>query len=748
MAKPKQETFPVVGMMCAVCANTVESAIRDTAGVIAVSVNFATSSAIISWNPELTKPRQIAEKVKTAGYEMIITESEAKAIEEQEKIEARAYRKMKIKTIVAWLITIPFATLCMIHIHFPAEAWCYMILTLIVMIWCGGGFFRRGCRALFTGHPNMDSLVAVSTTVSFLFSLFNTIWPEILTSRDISADLYYEGAAMIITFVLTGKLMEMKSRKSTGLALKALIQLQPSEARIFDTQNNIIIVPVSDIKPGDRVIVRQGEKIPVDGIVTEGIGSVDESMLTGEPLGTEAGTGNEVSAGTILQNGQLVIEATKVGSDTELSRIIQAVKDAQNSKAPVQKSVDKIASIFVPAVMATSVLTFVIWMLSGGADNLPVAIVCAVSVLVIACPCALGLATPMAVMVGIGRGAKSGILIKDASSMESLASINTLLIDKTGTVTQGRPVMKDIIWNTEASPKDKNAVLGLLLGAENKSIHPLAGAIYTGLKKLGVSPVEPESYTYIPGEGIVCKYDIDTYSIGAFKSSSSDSSEKTGTSTEFSSTVTRWITDGSGVVTMYKNDIPLLAISVEDEIKPDARKSVTALEHAGINVILLSGDRFSTAKNVAEKVGIKHIEAEARPADKQNTVERLKQDGKKVAMAGDGINDSQALAAADVSIAMGTGSDIAIEVAELTIVGGKLNSIVKAVALSRKTLRIIHENLFWAFIYNTIGIPLAAGAFYSFGILLSPMYASAAMAASSLCVVLNSLRLNKTNLKI
>lgn len=733
----KQDNFPIVGMMCAVCAGTVETAIKNTPGVENVSVNFATSSASVKWNPKLTDPQDIAGRVREAGYEMIVTESVAKAMEQQEEIELKEYRKMKLKTIIAWVITIPLATFCMVHVHFPFEAWCYMVMTLIVMLWCGEGFFRRGFRALVGGHPNMDSLVAVSTSVSFLFSLFNTVWPEVLTNQDISADLYYEGAAMIITFVMTGKLMEMKSRRSTGLTLKALIQLQPSEARIYAADGSIVTVPISDIRRGDRVMVRQGEKIPVDGKVTEGAGAVDESMLTGEPIGVEVLPGNRVSAGTILQTGQIVVEAVKVGSDTELSRIIQAVKDAQNSKAPVQKTVDKIASVFVPAVMAISLITLVLWLIIGGATHLPVAIVCAVSVLVIACPCALGLATPMAVMVGIGRGAKSGILIKDASSMEALASINALLIDKTGTITEGKPLLKNIEWKSIASENEKRLILGLLLGAEEKNIHPLASAICEGLKKLGISPIDPHEYSYLPGEGIKCRYNGEDYMIGAYRRSETD--EKS----EFETEVAKWIEEGSGVVAMYRNGIVIMALSVEDIVKPDAAESVRDLRNYGIDVTLLSGDRYSTAGKVAREVGISNVVAEARPADKQQVVEQLRREGRNVAMAGDGINDSQALAAADVSIAMGTGTDIAIEVAGVTIVGGKLKTIVTAVALSRKTLRIIHENLFWAFIYNTIGIPLAAGVFYGFGILLSPMYASAAMAASSLCVVLNSLRINR-----
>ena len=724
--------FPVTGMMCAVCAGTVEKTVSNVPGVTAASVNFAASSVSIDWNAAQTSPEVIAEAVRDAGYDMIITESEAEAVEESARKEEQEYRKMRVKTLTAWILTVPMSVLCMTHIHFPAEEWIYMGITLIVMFYCGSGFYRRGFKALAAKAPNMDSLVAISTIVSFLFSLFNT-----LSSIALTADLYYEGAAMIITFVLTGKLMELRSRHSTGLALRALIGLQPSDATLVLADGSTRTTPISEIRKGDTVLVRQGERIPVDGIVVRGNAVIDESMLTGEPLGVETNAGDSVSAGTILTAGEIYLEATKVGTETELSRIIEAVKEAQGSKAPVQRIVDKVAGVFVPTVIAISIITFCVWM-ALGTQYLPVALVCAVSVLVIACPCALGLATPMAVMVAIGNGAGKGILVKDAEALEQLANIDILLIDKTGTLTEGKPKVTASICEDALTPDELAVLKGIILGAERKSIHPLAKAISDYFEQEGVSAIEPSEYEYIAGKGIFCRYGSDSYRIGAADNTQLSAGSKIA---EF---VKRALGRGSGVVVVEKNSTPAMAFSIEDEIRPDAVEAINEIRNMGITVELLTGDRTATARHIASLAGIKNVTAETLPQDKLARVEELQKSKLKVAMAGDGINDSAALAAADVSIAMGGGSDIAIDVAKLTIVGGKLSSIPKAVKLSKATLKIIHENLFWAFIYNVIGIPLAAGVLYKAGFLLTPMYASAAMALSSLCVVMNSLRLRKS----
>lgn len=723
--------FPVVGMMCAVCAQTVQKVASDLPGVKDADVNFATSSLTVDYNPEEVSPDDIAEAVRKAGYDMIVQDSLAKAVEDKEAAEERERRDMGRKLVVAWVVTIPLAVMCMMHLHFPGAGWLYMGMALIVMLYCGWGFYKRGWQALRAKAPSMDTLVAVSTAVSFIFSFVNTLWPELLTSRSISANLYYEGAAMIIAFVLTGKWMELRARHSTGMALRALIGLQPSEALLVKPDGSTITTPIAEIRKGDILMVRAGEKIPVDGRVTEGVGSVDESMLTGESAGVEKTTGRKVSAGTVLTAGTIKIEAEKVGSQTELSRIIKAVRDAQGSKAPVQKLVDKVASIFVPTVFVISIVTFIVWLIIG---NIPVGAVCAVSVIVIACPCALGLATPMAVMVGIGRGAQKGVLVKDATALEQMSKVNYLLIDKTGTLTEGKPELVEHIFAPNIDPTSQQQILAVAAGAESRSIHPLANAIVEGLKKDGIVPSELEDYRYEPGKGIFCKADGVAYTIGS-SSLIADSPD-----TDFKNIVDQWLADGRGVVIMLADGRPAAAFSVMDSLRPDAAEAVAKLERMGVVVELLSGDRLATAESIARQAGISHVTAEVYPDRKQERVIELQKEGYIVAMAGDGINDSQALAAANISIAMGSGADIAIEVAEVTITGGRLMAIPEAIRLSEHTLKRIRQNLFWAFIYNVIGIPLAAGVLYSVGFLLSPMLASAAMALSSLCVAANSLR--------
>lgn len=737
-------------MMCAVCSNTVETTAKKQPGVIKAEVNFANASLFLDWNPKETSPEIIADAIRKAGYDMIIENSEAKAVEEKEKYDDKIYRDMKRKTALAWLITIPLSVLCMSHIHFPGAAWAYMIMTLIVMCICGSGFYIRGFKALLSKSPNMDSLVAISTTVSFLFSLFNTIFPTTMQSYGLNADLYYEGAAMIIAFVLTGKLMETRSRHNTGVAIKALMGLQPTEALLILEDGTKRKVHISEIKTGDLILVRPGEKIPADGMVTDGVSAVDESMLTGEPLKIEKKTGDNVTSGTINGLGTFTMKAIAVGENTELSRIIRAVREAQGSKAPVQKLVDKISAVFVPSVMAVSILTFLIWLCIG---NVAVGIVAAISVLVIACPCALGLATPTAMMVGIGRGARNGILVKDASALELLAKVNLLAIDKTGTITAGKPevtAIKKVYDFSFLFEKQKNVnnneefynhVLAIIAGAEENSIHPLADAISTYIVKSGLTPRIPDSFEYIPGKGIVCSAMNKNIVIGAFSNS------KDRKYPELSDTADEWLKQGAGVVAVYIDGHLSILFKVEDQLRDDASASIDELNRLGIKTVLLTGDKYATAKHVADKVGMSEVRAEMLPADKQKFITEKKAEGFITAMAGDGINDTQALAEADVAIAMGSGSDIAIESAQLTVTGGKLASIPVAVKLARATLKIIRENLFWAFIYNVIGIPLAAGALFSLGFMLNPMFASAAMAFSSVCVVTNSLRLNKINLK-
>lgn len=718
-------------MMCAVCAGTVEKTASSLPGVEKATVNFADASISLEWNPDIINPQKIAESIRSAGYEMIVADSEAKEIEEKEEKELKEYRDIKRKTILAWIITIPLATLCMIHFHFPGETWVYMVMTLAVMVFCGSGFYRRGFKALFSKAPSMDSLVAVSTLVSFLFSLFNSFSSLALTS-----DLYYEGAAMIIAFVLTGKLMETRSRHNTGLALKALMSLQPTEALLVLPSGETKEVNISEIRKGDLVLVRPGEKIPVDGVVTDGVSAVDESMLTGEPLKMEKVAGDKITAGTVNGTGTLTIRAEIVGADTELSRIIRAVREAQSSKAPVQRLVDRVAAIFVPTVMAIAILTFLIWALQGS-EMLPVAIVTSVSVLVIACPCALGLATPTAIMVGTGRGARMGILVKDAAALERLAKVNLLAIDKTGTLTMGHPEVTEFTAAAGMTQTEIERLLGAVYGAEQQSIHPLAEAIVNYCKSKGIQPVTPNSFEYIPGKGVIFTAANIQYFIGS-SSSGKDNVEQT---------ASRWLSEGAGTVVVSSEGKALMAFRIVDRLRPEAEETISRLKALGIKTVLLTGDKKITAEHIGKNAGITEIKANQLPADKQTFIIEMKRQGYIVAMAGDGINDTQALAEADVSIAMGGGSDIAIETAQLTLTGGNICTLPTAIILAKKTLKIIRENLFWAFIYNVIGIPLAAGVLYHQGFLLNPMFASAAMALSSVCVVTNSLRLNRIKLK-
>lgn len=733
--------FPVTGMMCAVCAGTVEKTVAGCEGVSDASVNFAASEVSLSWNPQITSPQKVAAAVREAGYEMIVEDSMAKAVEEKEKAELRQYRRMKRDLIIAWALTIPLSCICMLHIHFPGDSIVMMLLALAVMTFSGHRFYINGLRHLVSRRPDMDSLVAVSTLVSFLFSLFNTFFPEFFTDHGITAGLYYEASAMIIAFVLTGKFMESRAKRNTGTAIKALMGLQPSEAQTVDCNGNLTTVKISEIVPGTLISVRPGERIPVDGIVKSGISSVDESMLTGEPESVEKTPGDNVTAGTLNTNGAIVVEALKVGAGTELARIIGCVRQAQGSKAPVQRLVDRISAVFVPTVIAIAIAVFCIWA-ALGTGYIPMAVLASVSVLVIACPCALGLATPTAVMVGIGRGARSGILVKEASALEQLKKINVLAIDKTGTLTEGVPSVSAIFPADSIPPLLVQAIHSL----EKRSTHPLSKAIIDWAESFGtdLKGIEPESFDYIPGMGM--KGSVDGYEIWIGNEALAD---KLGfrIPAVIKTAARDWASQGAGVVIVGDNSGGLLALKVSDTIRRDARETVSTLKAMGIKTVLLTGDRRENALHVAREVGIDEVISDVLPQGKQDAIKALKQKGNYVAMAGDGINDSQALAEADVSIAMGGGSDIAIEVAQLTIVSGKLMYIPKALRLSVTTLRIIKENLFWAFIYNVIGIPIAAGALYPLaGIMLSPMLASAAMAFSSVCVVTNSLRLNSARL--
>ena len=727
-------------MSCAVCAASVESTVRALKGVREATVNFAAGTLNVEYDPSEITPKQMQEAVQAIGYDMIVDEENASELQEQE--QRKHYLSLRRRTLWSWIFCIPLMLLGMVWMHESWSPWVQLALTVPVLFVFGRNFYVTGWRQARHRKANMDTLVALSTSIAFLFSLFNTLFPQVWYDRGLEPHVYYEAAAMIVAFVLLGKTLEERAKGSTSSAIRKLMGLQPKTARLVEADGSEREVPIAQLKPGDRISVRPGERIPVDGTVVEGSSYVDESMISGEPLPVSKKAGGKVLAGTINQRGSFVLEAKQVGTGTVLARIVQMVQEAQGSKAPVQRIVDRVSAVFVPTVIGISILTFAVWMIMGGTSSLTYALLSAVSVLVIACPCALGLATPTALMVGIGKAAEHHILIKDAFALENLCRIDTVVLDKTGTLTEGKPTVTDWLW---LAPSDEVAGLkSVLLAAEMKSEHPLAAAIVTALQDSGVETVETERFVSLTGRGIEVRIMGSDYWIG---SRSLAGEHLPGIPDSAVGQADSWQEAGKSVI-WYGRGAELLALAaIADPVKSTSAEAIAELRRMGIEVHMLTGDGRKTAAAVAEDLGLTSFEAEVMPDDKEQYIKDLQSQGCRVAMVGDGINDSQALARADVSVAMGKGTDIAMDVAMVTLMTSDLMLLPKAVTLSRQTVRLIRQNLFWAFIYNLIGIPLAAGALYpAYGILLNPMLASAAMAFSSVSVVLNSLRLKWSKL--
>lgn len=732
MRETETKVLPVLEMSCAVCAGNVESTVQALPGVEKAAVNFAAGTLAVTYNPSVITLEAMQAAVQAAGYDLIVDAEDPVAM--QEEMARKHYKILRRNTIGAWALSIPLALLGMVFMHMPFGNWIMMVLALAIMVFFGRSFYVSGVRHALKGKANMDTLVALSTSIAFLFSLFNTLCPGFWLEKGLEPHVYYEASGVIIAFVLLGKLMEERAKNSTSSAIKGLMGLQPKTARLV-TDGKEEEVPISTLQVGNVVSVRPGEKIPVDGTLLQGSSSVDESMLSGEPIPVEKNAGDRVLAGTINQKGAFTMEATGVGGTTVLAQIVQMVQSAQGSKAPVQRIVDKISGVFVPVVVLLSLVTFVCWLVIGGAGYFSYALLSAVSVLVIACPCALGLATPTALMVGMGKGAERHILIKDAFALENLCKVDTVVLDKTGTLTEGVPVVTDSYWISD----DNTRYLDILYTAEQKSEHPLASAIIRWLEDSGAKVCETENFESLTGRGVRIQVEGSTYWVGSqglleiFQAGIPEKGRKQ---------IEQWQEEGQSVV-FYGQDARLLAVlAISDRIKPTSAEAVKELKKQGIEVHLLTGDGVRTAERVAATLGIDHYKAEVMPNDKEEYIVSLQQQGKKVAMVGDGINDSQALARADVSIAMGKGTDIAMDVAMVTLITSDLLLLPDAIRLSKQTVRLIYQNLFWAFIYNVIGIPLAAGVLFPInGLLLNPMLASAAMAFSSVSVVLNSLRL-------
>lgn len=729
----KRETFPVLEMTCAACAVSVESMLKSTAGVKDAGVNFANQSAWVEYDAKLAKPADLQNSVRSIGYDLVVDVEDPQAV--QEEAQRKHYEAVKQRTIWSSILSIPVVIIGMFFMEMPYGSYISMALTAPVVFYFGRSFFINAWKQARHGKANMDTLVALSTGIAFVFSVFNTFFPHFWHSRGMHAHVYFEAAAVVVAFISLGKLLEEKAKSNTSSAIKKLMGLQPKTVRaIIDGVEQE--TPISAVKVGYKIQVRPGEKIPVDGVVVQGSSFVDESMISGEPVAVEKKAGEKVFAGTINQKGSFQFEAKKVGGDTILAQIIKMVQQAQGSKAPVQKLVDKIAGIFVPIVIGIAILTFITWMSIGGDNAFTYALLNSVTVLVIACPCALGLATPTAIMVGVGKGAENNILIKDAESLELAHKVNAVILDKTGTITEGKPVVTDLVWkSSDVNLKDKQ----ILFTLESQSEHPLAEAVVNNLKAESITSIALDSFESITARGVKGSVNSKIYFVGNRKLIDEN---RISVSTTITDLASKLQSEAKTVVYFADNEKVLAVIAIADKIKATSKAAIESLQRKGIDVYMLTGDNEQTAKAVASQVGLKHYKAEVLPSEKAQFVKELQSKGKVVAMVGDGINDSHALAEADVSIAMGKGSDIAMDVAKMTLITSDLQSIPKALNLSTKTVMGIKQNLFWAFIYNVIGIPLAAGVLYPVnGFLLDPMIAGAAMALSSVSVVGNSLRL-------
>lgn len=727
----KNGTFPVLGMTCASCAGSAESIVKHEPGVVNASVNFATGNLTVEYLPNMTDAFKLQKAVRGVGYDLLV-EDESKQQETLETIHAQKYQTLKNKTIWAVLLSLPVVVIGMLFMNIPYANEIMWVFSTPVVLWLGRDFFINAWKQAKHRSANMDTLVALSTGIAYVFSVFNMLFASFWEQRGLEAHVYFEAAAVIIAFILLGKLLEEKAKGNTSSAIKKLMGLQPKTVIVIEVDGTEIQKAIEDVNAGDTILVKPGEKIAVDGMVTSGSSYVDESMLSGEPVPVLKNENEKVFAGTINQKGSFQFRAVKVGKETMLAQIIKMVQDAQGSKAPVQKLVDKIAGIFVPVVMGIAILTFLLWLILGGDNGVVHGLLAAVTVLVIACPCALGLATPTAIMVGVGKGAENGILIKDAESLELAKQVNAIVLDKTGTITEGRPQVTGIQWlNNDDTTKN------ILLSIEKQSEHPLAEAVVKQFDDVAATSIS--MFDSITGKGAKANHNNQMYYVGNKKLLADNNIT---IADELLKQADEWGKQSKTVIWFSDSKQALSVLAISDKIKGTSVQAIKEMQNMGIELYMLTGDNEATAKAIAEQTGIQHYKAEVLPQHKADFIKELQQQGKTVAMVGDGINDSTALATADVSIAMGKGSDIAMDVAKMTIISSDLTKIPQAIRLSKQTVATIKQNLFWAFIYNLIGIPIAAGILYPInGFLLNPMIAGAAMALSSVSVVSNSLRL-------
>jgi Cu2+-exporting ATPase len=717
--------WPVLKMSCAGCANTVEKMVSLQAGVVSDSVNYASAMLQVEYLPDVISDVEIKKAVRLIGYDLDIS------AEHQRTDHHNAYlNALKRKAFAASILSLPVVILGMFFMHLPYANEIMCVLSAPVVFVSGRTFFINAWKKLLHRTANMDTLVAISTLVAFVFSLFNLIFPHLFMGGETHAPVYFEAAAVVITFILVGKVLEEQAKGSASAAIRQLMQLQPSQVLRLDASGKFTPAALGDVQPGDLLMVRPGEKVPVDGVTEVGPGWMDESLMSGEPLPVLKNSGNQVYAGTILQQGNLQFSATKVGSSTLLARIIRMVQDAQGSKAPAQQLTDKIAGVFVPVVTVIALVALLAWGLTGGKEGWVQGIQAFVTVLIIACPCALGLATPTAVMVGIGKGASLGMLVRDAESLERISKMNVLVLDKTGTITGGKPELTEIYWNG-----DDRSSLPVLAGLVRLSAHPLSAAITKHLND--VEPVLAEKFEEVAGKGLKAVINDETFAVGNHSWMLENGIEISSALEQRSILLEQ---EGHSLVWFGGSGKVLALAAMRDQVKAGSVEAIRQLKEMGIHVCILSGDREQAVRKVAAETGIEDFSWGLGPEEKLKKLELFQRQGFVVGMAGDGINDSAALARADIGIAMGHGSDVAMEAARITLITSDLRKIPLAIKLSNLTRKVIRQNLFWAFVYNLAAIPIAAGILIPVnGFVLNPMLAGAAMSLSSLSVVSNSL---------
>lgn len=729
--------FDVTGMHCAACANRIEKRLNKLEGISRANVNFALETLTVEYDANKVQPAEMMEAIQKIGFQLLPKQTN------QEKLNLREeeIKKQKRKFLFSLIFALPLLWTMVGHfdflsfIYLPAilaNPWVQLALATPVQFIAGRGFYKGAYLALKNKSANMDVLVALGTSAAYFFSLY-LVWEWLQAGSKGMPDLYFEASAVIITLVLLGKLFEARAKGRTSQAIQKLLSLQAKSARVI-RENREVEIPIEEVVAGDLVIVRPGEKIPVDGEIVEGHSAVDESMLTGESIPVDKKVGDTVIGATLNKHGSLKIKATKVGKETALAQIIRVVEEAQGSKADIQRIADKISGIFVPVVVTIAIITFMIWYIIAQPGDLRAALIPSISILVIACPCALGLATPTSIMAASGRAAELGLLFKSGEHLEKAQSIDTVVLDKTGTITKGEPSLTDVLVEKGFTEEE---ILQLAASVENPSEHPLAKAIVQGAKEKGISLLEARDFTAIPGYGIQATVNGQTILVGNRKLMK----EKGISLTEpLEQSMQQLEMEGKTAIYIAVGETLAGIVAVSDTVKDTSKVAIARLKELGLDVIMLTGDNQHTAKAIARQVGITKVISDVLPEQKREEIKKLQSQGKKVAMVGDGINDAPALATADIGMAVGTGTDIAIEAADITLMRGDLNSVADAIIMSRKTMRNIKQNLFFAFFYNSIGIPVAALGF------LAPWLAGAAMAFSSVSVVLNALRLQKVNI--